>query len=71
MSGIHQAATYSLEDLTPFIQQCLQPLESAKLSSRPAEVQTVESKLHKDDDGNYVTQAIDKKTSLKQKALES
>ena len=71
MSGIHQAATYTLDDLTPFIQACLKPLEDGKLSSQPAQVSKVEDKLHRDDDGNYVTQAIDGKTSLKQKALNS
>jgi len=70
MTGIHQAATYSLEDLTPFIQKCLQPLDMADMTSQPRQGQTVESKLHKDDDGSFVTSAIDKKTSLKAKALE-
>ena len=71
MSGIHLAATYSLEDLTPFIQKCLEPLEAGKISSRPVEKQTVESKLHLDEDGKYVTEPVDGKTSLRQKALES
>lgn len=70
-SGIHQAATYTLQDLEPYIQDCLKPLPVSKLVSKPAQTRTVEDKLHINDDGSFNTEAIDKKTSLRKKALES
>lgn len=71
MSGIHQAATYTLDELAPYIQKCLQPLKDAKLTAQRVITPTVESKLTRDDNGNLVTEAIDGKTSLKAKALNS
>lgn len=68
-SGIHQAATYTLGDLEPYIQQCLKPLEEARLTSQPAVVTPIEEKLSRNDDGEFNTEAIDGKTSLKAKAL--
>lgn len=69
MSGIHQAAAYTIHDLTPFIQKCLQPLEPSKALVQEAKRRDVEGELHRDEDGNLVTAAIDKKTSLRDKAL--
>lgn len=68
MSGIHQAATYTLDDLTPYIQACLQTLESAKLMYRPVEKVSLESKLHTDDNGKHISSVVDEKTSLIEKA---
>lgn len=69
MSSIHQAITYTLNDLAPYIQLCLKPLPEAKLTGKPVVKPTVVEKLSRDDDGNLNTEAIDSKTSLKQKAL--
>lgn len=70
-SGIHQAPTYTLKELEPYIKECLKPLPASKLTSKPAQREKVEDKLHKKDDGSYATEAIDSKTSLRQKALNS
>lgn len=70
-SSIHQAPTYTLKDLEPFIQSCLRPLPVSKMTSKVAPKAKLEDKLTKDEDGSLVTEAIDKKTSLRQKALNS
>lgn len=68
-NSIHQAATYTLKDLEPYIQQCLKPLPVSKLMSKPVVRTTVEDKLHRNPDGSMQTEAINDKTSLKAKAL--
>ena len=68
-SGIHQAATYSLETLTPFIKKCLEDLPVTVARVTVVDRQPIEEKLTRDDDGNLNTEAIDGKTSLKAKAL--
>lgn len=70
-SGIHQAATYTIHDLEPYIQACLKPLPISKLVAKPAEMRKVEDQLHVKDDGSYNTEAISDKTSLRKKALEA
>ena len=71
MSGIHTANTYTLKDLTDGIQKCLKPLEVKKAFVSTIETTPMEDVLTKDDEGNLNTQAIDKKVSLRKKALES
>jgi hypothetical protein len=71
MSGIHQAATYNLDELAPLIQKCLIPLKDAKLTSKPVQAQSIEDKLTRDDQGRLNSEAIDGKSSLKAKALNS
>ena len=70
-NSIHQAATYNLSDLESYIKKGLEPLQEAKLSSKPAAVTPVEEKLHRNDDGSLSSEAIDAKTSLRNKALNS
>lgn len=71
LNSIQQAGTYSLEDLSPFIQRCLEPLTvaSAKVTDAPKE--SIESKLSRNESGELNTEVIDKKTSLRKKALEA
>jgi hypothetical protein len=71
LNSIQQAGTYSLEDLSPFIQRCLEPLTvaSAKVTQAPKE--SIESKLSRNESGELNTEVIDKKTSLRKKALEA
>lgn len=69
MSGIHTANTYTLNDLVEGIQKCLLPLEIKKAFVQMAETVSIEDKLTKDEDGNLHTRAVDKKTSLREKAL--
>lgn len=68
-NSIHQAAAYTLRDLEPYIKKCLEPLPESKLVSKPVQKQPLEDVLHKDDQGELVTEAIDGKTSLRKKAL--
>lgn len=79
-NSIHQAAAYTLADLTPYIQKCLQPLPEGRLLSREAEKDNVEDKLHRKDNGELATEVIaggkewkqqSAQTSLRKKALES
>jgi hypothetical protein len=69
MSGIHQAATYSDSDLISFIQRCLDPLEEGQATIVSANVENVEDKLSRNEEGELNTEAIDKKQSLRAKAL--
>lgn len=70
-SGIHQAATYTMKDLEPYIQSCLKPLPAGKLVSKLVESQPLEDKLHTKDDGSIMTEPVDRTTSLRKRALES
>lgn len=70
-SGIHQAATYTISDLEPYIQACLKPLPVSSLVAKEAAKVRVEDKLHMKEDGSFNTEVIDKNTSLRKKALES
>ena len=70
-NSIHQAATYTLDDLVPYIEKCLEPLPVSELLSKPAQITPVESKLHRKADGTLLTEAITNNTSLRQKALNS
>lgn len=71
LNSIQSAGTWSIEALTPLIQKCLIPLPVAKAEIKESIVQPLEDKLSKGDDGAPNTIAIDKKTSLRKKALES
>lgn len=69
--SIHQAASYSESELTRYIQQCLEPLPTAKASAFVVQQEPIEDRLSKDEEGNLRTEVVDKKMSLKKKALES
>lgn len=68
-SSIHQAATYTITDLEPYIQECLKPLKAAEIMSRPMEKLRLEDTLKRGDEGQLISEVVDQKTSLKQKAL--
>ena len=70
MSGIHTAATYSLDDLKENIQKCLKPLELKKASMTVKESNNIESTLSRNDDGELNTKALSGKESLKARAME-
>ncbi len=69
LNSIHQAAAYTLDDLVPYIQMCLKPLKQGQILSKPLKTTPMEDKLTRNDDGQLNSEAIDSKTSLKQKAL--
>ena len=71
LNSIHSAATYNMDQLTPFIQKCLEPLPISKAIVNEAPRETVEEKLTRNDEGELNTKAVDRKTSLRQKALEA
>ncbi len=69
LNSIHQAASYTMDDLTEGIQKCLKPLEEKRAFVETVEEIPMESKLSKDDEGNLNTMAVDRKVSLKERAL--
>lgn len=71
MSGIHQAGTYSMTELTPFIQKCLEPLEITSAIVKETPKAKLEDSLSRNADGELNTEAIDSKKSLRAKALQS
>lgn len=71
LNSIHMAGTYSMNDLISFIQQCLKPLPVSKAIVTEMQKDKLEDKLSRDDDGELNTVAIDKKTSLKEKAFKN
>ncbi len=70
LNSIHQANSYSLDDLQGYIQRCLEPLAIGKATVRQAPTDDLENKLSRDPDGEIVTAAVDKKVSLREKALQ-
>lgn len=69
MSGIHTANPYNLTDLADGIQACLKPLEIKRAFVQSVDTIPLQEKLSKDDEGNLNTMAVDKKVSLKERAL--
>ena len=61
--SFRMAAIYTDNDLKPFIQKCLEPLPLAQAAMKVMP-KTSENNFRKDDEGNLVTQVLDKKTSL-------
>lgn len=70
LNSIHQAGAYSIEALTPYIQKCLIPLPLSHAEVSVSRAVPLEEKLTRNEEGELNTQAVDKKISLKQKALE-
>ncbi len=68
-NSIHQAATYTLDDLAPYIQQCLKPLTAGQLRVKEVIKRPLEDDLTRNADGALNSEAIDSKTSLRAKAL--
>lgn len=69
MSGIHTANPYTLDDLAEGIQKCLTPLEVKRAFVAQVQEVPMESKLSTNDDGELNTVAVDKKASLRERAL--
>lgn len=76
LNGIHSAGTYSIDQLTPYIQQCLVPLQAAQAEVREVKKASLEESLTRDEAGELNTFAvpdkgdlIEEKKSLKRKAL--
>ena len=71
LGSIFGAATYSINELAPYIQKCLEPMPVAKASVTDAPSEPMENKLSRNEEGEINSQVVDKKISLKKKALES
>jgi len=71
LNSIHQAGTYNMNDLTPFIQRCLEPLPITQAKVTVVDNEKLEDKLSRNDEGELNSEAIDKKASLRDKALKS
>lgn len=69
LNSIQQAGTYNTDQLAPFIQKALESLPLAKAVVQEVATENLEERLTRNEDGELNTQAVDKKTSLKQKAL--
>lgn len=69
LNSLHQAGTWSLEALTPYIQRCLEPLPEVMAQVSQVPQIPLEDKLSRNNDGNLNTEVIDQKTSLRQRAL--
>ena len=69
LNSIHQGVAYTIEDLKEGIQACLKPLEIKRAFVENAKEEPLEAVLSRNDEGELNSVAIDKKTSLREKAL--
>ena len=69
VNSIHQAATYSETTLAPFIKRCLTPMETSTAKVGTAPKEKLEDVLTVNESGEKNTTVLDKKTSLRNKAL--
>lgn len=69
LNSIHQAGTYTINDLAEGIQKCIKPLEMKQAFIQQSASTPIESKLSRNEEGELNTVAVDKKTSLKERAL--
>lgn len=68
-NSIHQAVAYTIDDLAEGIQKCLTPLQSKRADVSLVNEVPLESKLSRNDEGDLNSMAVDKKISLKERAL--
>jgi len=71
LNSFQMAGQYDLEQLAPMIQKCLEPLPISNAIVTELEKEPMESRLTRNEEGRLNTEAIDRKTSLMQKALNS
>ncbi len=71
LNGIHSAGTYSLDQLTDYIQKCLEPLPLSKALVQNIEKRPVEDTLTRNNKGKLNTEAIDGNESLTDKARQA
>lgn len=69
--GMSHAGTYSLDDLAPFIQKSLEPLPVARAVRTTAPKVKIEDHISRTDQGDLITEVVDQKTSLREKALKA
>lgn len=73
LNGLHSAGTYSVDQLTEYIQKCLQPLPIAKALISKTEKESIETSLSRNEEGELNTTAFGLKdnVNLRKKAQES
>lgn len=71
LNGIHSAGTYSVDQLTPFIQKCLEPLPVARAIVQEIDKVPLEQTLTRNNKGRLNTEAIDGSESLTEKARQA
>jgi hypothetical protein len=71
LNSFRGANEYSLDTLAPFIQRALEPLPMKKAEVTEAHIAPIEDTLSRNEDGELNTTAVDKKTSLREKALKA
>lgn len=64
----NQARTYSMNELTPFIQRALEPLPIARALSKENKTRDIEKELTRDQDGNVSTGAVKDEKDLEKLA---
>ena len=69
LNSIQQAGTYTMNDLVEGIQKCIKPLQVKQAFVQTVKDIPMEQKLSRNDDGELNTTAVDKKVSLKERAL--
>jgi len=62
--GMSGAASYSLNELTPYIQRCLEPLPEGKVSVTAVNKVNIEDRLSRDDEGKINTKPVRKNASM-------
>lgn len=68
LNSIHQAGQYSMDNLTPFIQKCLQPLQLAKVTITEVPQVNMEDNLSRNRKGKINTTAVQDDTDLEKLA---
>lgn len=71
LNGIHQAGTYSDNELTSYIQRCLEPLPVSKAIVTESAKMNLEDKLSKNNDGVSNTTVVKEGSSLVKKAQDA
>jgi hypothetical protein len=73
LNGLHSAGTYSIDQLAPFIQRCLEPLPISKALVTEDKKAPVEESLSRNEDGELNTTAFGVKdnVNLREKALKA
>lgn len=70
-NSIHMARSYTDSDLAPYIQMCLEPMPESDAIVEEVQGVSLEETLNRDEEGNLVTEAISKTTSLRKKAQDA
>jgi hypothetical protein len=68
LNGIQSAGTYSIDQLTPFIQKCLEPLPVAQALVTKEVKTPLEETLSRNSKGKLNTEVIDENDSLTERA---